>query len=35
MGQEAGAIENGRFFGGATTKDIAKLREQMVGVGEV
>jgi AraC-like DNA-binding protein len=26
--------EYGRFFGGAPTKDIAKLRDQMVGVGE-
>ncbi len=26
--------EYGRFFGGTPTKDIAKLREQMVGVGE-
>jgi AraC-like DNA-binding protein len=26
--------EYGRFFGGAPTKDIAKLREQMVGAGE-
>ena len=26
--------EYGRFFGGAPTKDVAKLREQMVGVGE-
>ena len=27
--------EYGRFFGGAPTKDIAKLREQLVGAGEV
>jgi AraC-like DNA-binding protein len=27
--------EYGRFFGGTPTRDIAKLREQMVGVGEV